>query len=104
MYHGRPYRHAHVAPYYIQTLHHIRPSRGFMVPRFSAQPNQPQNSMGRQSRVGEARYHLYVLYASNVLPPQYSWLYLEPPLWSSGQSSWLQIQRSRVRFLVLPVF
>ena len=27
-----------------------------------------------------------------------------PPLWSSGQSFWLQIQRSRVRFLALPDF
>jgi hypothetical protein len=27
-----------------------------------------------------------------------------PPLWSSGQSSWLQIQRSRVRFRALPDF
>jgi hypothetical protein len=27
-----------------------------------------------------------------------------PPLWSSGQSSWLQIQRSRVRFLAPPDF
>jgi hypothetical protein len=27
-----------------------------------------------------------------------------PPLWSSGQNSWLQIQRSRVRFLALPDF
>jgi hypothetical protein len=26
------------------------------------------------------------------------------PLWSSGQSSWLQIQRSRVQFLALPDF
>jgi hypothetical protein len=26
------------------------------------------------------------------------------PLWSSGQSSWLQIQRSRVRLPVLPDF
>jgi hypothetical protein len=25
-----------------------------------------------------------------------------PPVWSSGQSSWLQIQRSRVRFPALP--
>jgi hypothetical protein len=25
-----------------------------------------------------------------------------PPLWSSGQSSWLQTQRSRVRFLLIP--
>jgi hypothetical protein len=27
-----------------------------------------------------------------------------PPLWSSGQSSWLQIQKSRVLFLALPDF
>jgi hypothetical protein len=27
-------------------------------------------------------------------PREYNW----PPLWSSGQSSWLQIRRSRVRF------
>jgi hypothetical protein len=27
-----------------------------------------------------------------------------PPLWSAGQSSWLQIQRSRVRFPALPHF
>ena len=29
---------------------------------------------------------------------------LRPPLWSIGQSFWLQIQRSRVRFPVLPDF
>jgi hypothetical protein len=37
-----------------------------------------------------------------------SWVWNEaalgPPLWSSGQSSWLQIQRSRVRFTALPDF
>jgi hypothetical protein len=27
-----------------------------------------------------------------------------PPLWSSGQSFWLQIERSRVRLLSLPDF
>ena len=27
-----------------------------------------------------------------------------PPLWSCGQSFWLQIQRSRVRFPALPDF
>ena len=30
--------------------------------------------------------------------------YKRPPLWSSGQSFWLQIQRSRVRFPALPDF
>jgi hypothetical protein len=29
---------------------------------------------------------------------------IRPPLWSSGQSFWLQIQRSRVRFQALPDF
>jgi predicted ferric reductase len=28
--------------------------------------------------------------------------YNQPPLWSSGQTSWLQIQRSRFRFPALP--
>jgi hypothetical protein len=33
----------------------------------------------------------------NVFPATlHTWNY-GPPLWSSGQSSWLQIQRSRVR-------
>jgi hypothetical protein len=37
---------------------------------------------------------------------KFSWLlaWKWPPLWSSGQSSWLQIQRSRVRFPALPDF
>ena len=30
--------------------------------------------------------------------------YCGPPLWSSGQSFWLQIQRSRVRSPALPDF
>ena len=29
---------------------------------------------------------------------------IRPPLWSSGQGIWLQIQRSRVRFPALPDF
>jgi hypothetical protein len=35
-----------------------------------------------------------------ILPYPPKW----PPLWSSGQSFWLQIKRSRVRFPVLPDF
>jgi hypothetical protein len=31
-------------------------------------------------------------------------MYVGPPLWSSGQSSWLQIHRSPVRFPALPDF
>jgi hypothetical protein len=48
-------------------------------------------------------------YESRVLPVRQStrfdrcfWVRL--PLWSSGQSFWLQIERSRVRFPVLPRF
>ena len=38
--------------------------------------------------------------------PQFKYLgsIFRPPLWSSGQSFWLQIQRSRVRFPALPHF
>ena len=32
------------------------------------------------------------------------YIYIGPPLWSSGQSFWLQIQRSRVRSPALPDF
>jgi hypothetical protein len=32
------------------------------------------------------------------------WEVNRPPLWSSGQSFWLQIQRSWVRFPALPDF
>ena len=37
---------------------------------------------------------------------QFYWLLclFRPPLWSSGQSLWLQIQRSRVRSPALPDF
>jgi hypothetical protein len=34
----------------------------------------------------------------------FRWILDGPPLWSSGQSSRLQIQRSRVRFPALPEF
>jgi hypothetical protein len=34
----------------------------------------------------------------------YNVSYEGPPLWFSGQTSWLQTQRSRVRFPALPDF
>jgi hypothetical protein len=42
----------------------------------------------------------------SVLNDKYSWnmKWAGPPLWSSGQSSWLQIQWSWVRFPTLPDF
>ena len=44
--------------------------------------------------------HLLQLWHKVVKHPVYMW----PPLWPSGQSFWLQIQRSRVRFPALPDF
>ena len=41
----------------------------------------------------------------NLVDPFYAAVYTKvPPLWSSGQSFWLQIQRSRVRSPALPDF
>jgi len=48
--------------------------------------------------------------AKLIRPPAYIYIYIyththtRPPLWSSGQSLWLQIQRSRVRSPALPDF
>ena len=43
-------------------------------------------------------------YLMNAAELVFESLYVGPPLWSSGQSFWLQIQRSRVRFPALPDF
>jgi len=51
--------------------------------------------------------YIYVaLWRSLTLRRLMSYIYGAPgpPLWSSGQSFWLQIQRSRVRFPALPDF
>ena len=49
--------------------------------------------------------HLGVGFAYFILVKYFIlWTYWRPPLWSSGQSFWLQIQRSRVRFPALPDF
>jgi hypothetical protein len=42
--------------------------------------------------------YLIPLYVTPLMP-----IYT-PPLWSSGQSSWMQTQKSRVRFPALPDF
>jgi hypothetical protein len=48
------------------------------------------------------KYLQYKQFSSEI----YKWLVSElwQPLWSSGQSSWLQMQRSRVRLPALPDF
>ena len=53
--------------------------------------------------------YLLLLQIAILLSRQVTLLYsangkTRPPLWSSGQSFWLQIQRSRVRFPALPDF
>ena len=45
-----------------------------------------------------------ILQKKNSSNQQKRLLEWRPPLWSSGQSFWLQIQRSRVRFPTLPDF
>ena len=46
-----------------------------------------------------------VSFEINVKPYlMFTLTFSRPPLWSSGQSFWLQIQRSRVRFPALPDF
>ena len=51
-------------------------------------------------------FHLYKLWLNCTVC--FIWFHIikavGPPLWSSGQSFWLQIQRSRVRFPALPDF
>jgi hypothetical protein len=50
-------------------------------------------------------YSCYMPCPSNVITPLNELMkYMRPPLWSSGQSSWQQIQRTRVRFPALPEF
>jgi hypothetical protein len=51
-------------------------------------------------RVFRMWYLFYISVAHNSMYDSRS----RPPLWSSSQSSLLQIQRSRVRFLALPDF
>ena len=54
---------------------------------------------------GQATLQLCYLYNRIISLLKIVIIYLSerPPLWSSGQSFWLQIQRSRVRFPALPV-
>ena len=46
----------------------------------------------------------YALYQSNTCIFKFLVVLFGPSLWSSGQSFWLQVQRSRVRFPALPDF
>jgi hypothetical protein len=50
---------------------------------------------------GFSHIMLFLYFIWNIIKVCYN---KGPPLLSSGQSSWLQIQRSRVRFPALPDF
>ena len=49
-------------------------------------------------------FSLYMLVVAVVLVFVHVGEKNRPPLWSSGQNFWLQIQRSQVRFPALPDF
>ena len=49
-------------------------------------------------------FHMHCISIVRYYYYYYYYYYYGPPLWSSGQSFWLQIQRSRVRFPALPDF
>jgi hypothetical protein len=67
----------------------------------SHQGNSPHSSR-REARVDFTSQMVTLLARSvNYSPRQYA---SSPPLWSSGQSFWLWIQRSRVRSPALPDF
>jgi hypothetical protein len=73
---------------------------------------EPSSSQVRSMDVKFYTHTRYFFFGSEIktecLLPSFrflsSRLLVWPPLWSSGQSSWLQIQRSRVRFPALPDF
>ena len=72
------------------------PIKMYVAPRRNNRNDSRGVNILRDKQVTEFKtcLHLFPL----RLPP------LRPPLWSSGQSFWLQIQRSRVRSPALPDF
>jgi hypothetical protein len=55
-------------------------------------------------RIFIVRSHYLAVPSEDIEGFMYCVVTVRLPLWSSGHSSWLQIQRSQVRFLVLPDF
>jgi hypothetical protein len=88
-------------------------------PGFTGDPFRFCNNLPPQRKTVLHSWAYILLYLSKLSPQSelfffglgicLGWIYIwytlsRPLLWSSGQSSWLQIQRSRVRFLVLREF
>ena len=78
------------------------------VYEFKTPGNHPKGSIQHsghgeslKSRIHPMSSQLYLICLSTCM---HYWSFAGPPLWSSGQSFWLQIQRSRVRFPALPDF
>jgi hypothetical protein len=62
------------------------------------------NSIGK---LYESKIEIIYAYVEGLLINKSIWgvyIYSRPPMWSSGKSSWLQIERFRVRFPTLPDF
>ena len=85
---------------YLEILYLACPSEHISVNRCSQRTPPPQKKI-RYSRVGEGVRSCIIDFHPEKLAGV---IKFRPSLWSSGQSFWLQIQRSRVRFPALPDF
>jgi hypothetical protein len=68
-----------------------------VIPPWLFSPFRQPHFVHLPGSVSDPRHHIAVKFYCQVVNRR-------PPLWSSGQSSWLQIQRSRVWFPALPDF
>jgi hypothetical protein len=62
-------------------------------------PTVARQQLGKSSRIFGSFYNIFSFFTFSVLLCAQG-----PPLWSVGQSSWLQMHRSRVWFPALPDF
>ena len=79
--------------YMLSNSFHFRPYRSSVAFRQSYRSSNRTAHRTKKICVPGPAIYIYI----------YIYIY-RPPLWSSGQSFWLQIQRSRVRFPALPDF
>jgi hypothetical protein len=56
-----------------------------------------------RERIAEAEKELQNM-VNSLITNSEGMLFFGLPLWSSGQNSWLRVQRSQIRFLALPYF
>ena len=89
---------------YLTPTHAMSPSHTHLWPQFGSLPSTTCSVPGPNPTLSPS--HWLRLFStpnfSRINTPTF--LKPGPPLWSSGQSFWLQIQRSRFRFPALPDF